>query len=57
MIEENVPLAPLHNPPNLDGILVARELFPGVAQVAVFDTAFHQSIPPHANHYVLPNRL
>lgn len=56
-IEKNVVLAPLHNPPNLDGIRVAQELFPGVAQVAVFDTAFHQSIPPHAYHYALPHRL
>jgi acetate kinase len=56
-IEKNIPLAPLHNPANLDGIRVARELFAGVAQVAVFDTAFHQTIPPHAYHYALPYRL
>ncbi len=41
-------LAPLHNPPNLKGILACRELLPGVPQVAVFDTAFHQTMPPVA---------
>ena len=56
-IEATVPLAPLHNPANLDGIRVAVELFPGVPQVAVFDTAFHQSIPAHAYMYALPYGL
>lgn len=56
-IEANVPLAPLHNPANLDGIRVAMELFPGVPQVAVFDTAFHQTIPAHAFMYALPYEL
>jgi acetate kinase len=56
-IEANVPLAPLHNPANLTGIKVAVELFPGVPQVAVFDTAFHQTIPPHAYMYALPYEL
>ncbi|MGL1863168.1 MAG: acetate kinase [Pseudodesulfovibrio sp.] len=56
-IEANVPLAPLHNPANLDGIHVAMELFPGIPQVAVFDTAFHQTIPPHAYMYALPYEL
>ena len=56
-IEKNIPLAPLHNPANLDGIRVAQELFAGVPQVAVFDTAFHQTIPPHAYHYALPYEL
>jgi acetate kinase len=56
-IEKNIPLAPLHNPANLDGIRVCRELFPEVPQIAVFDTAFHQSIPPHAYHYALPHEL
>ncbi|TKB07992.1 acetate kinase [Desulforhopalus sp. IMCC35007] len=56
-IKKNIPLAPLHNPANIDGIRVAQELFPGVPQVAVFDTAFHQSIPPHAYHYALPYEL
>lgn len=56
-IEETIPLAPLHNPPNLDGIKVALELFPDALQVAVFDTAFHQTIPPHAHIYALPYKL
>ncbi len=53
-IERLVPLAPLHNPANLEGLRVARRLFPDVAQVAVFDTAFHQSIPAHAHTYAVP---
>lgn len=56
-IEKNIPLAPLHNPANMDGIRVAQELFPGVPQVTVFDTAFHQTIPAHAYHYALPYEL
>jgi acetate kinase len=56
-IESNIPLAPLHNPANLDGIRVAMEILPGVAQVAVFDTAFHQSIPARAYQYALPYEL
>jgi acetate kinase len=56
-IEKTIPLAPLHNPANLDGIKVARELFPEAPQVAIFDTAFHQSIPAHAFHYALPAEL
>ncbi len=55
-IEKTIPLAPLHNRANLDGIAVARELF-DVPQIAVFDTAFHQTIPPHAYHYALPYEL
>jgi len=50
-------LAPLHNPPNLKGILACRELLPGVPQVAVFDTAFHQTMPPVAYMYPLPREL
>ena len=53
-IEKTIPLAPLHNPANLMGIKVARELFPHAPQVAVFDTAFHQTIPAFAYHYALP---
>ena len=53
-IRELVPLAPLHNPANLEGILSARESFPGVPQVAVFDTAFHQSLPARAHTYAVP---
>ena len=53
-IRETIPLAPLHNAPNLLGIEIARELFGGVPQVAVFDTAFHHTLPPHAFNYALP---
>ena len=53
-IEKTIPLAPLHNPANLTGIRVARELFTDAPHVAVFDTAFHQTMPPHAYHYALP---
>jgi acetate kinase len=53
-IQDLIPLAPLHNPANLLGIEAARQVFPGVPQVAVFDTAFHQSMPPHAYIYALP---
>jgi acetate kinase len=56
-IRELIPLAPLHNPANLLGIEAARQVFPGVPQVAVFDTAFHQSMPPHAFVYALPYSL
>lgn len=48
-------LAPLHNPANLEGIEVAEAIFPEAKQVAVFDTAFHQSIPEHAYKYAIPN--
>jgi acetate kinase len=53
-IRELSPLAPLHNPANLEGILSARESFPDVPQVAVFDTAFHQTLPPEAHTYAVP---
>lgn len=56
-LEATIPLAPLHSPPNLDGIRVALELFPDALQVAVFDTAFHQSIPTYAHIYALPYQL
>jgi acetate kinase len=56
-IQRNIPLAPLHNPANLDGIRVAMDIFPTVFQVAVFDTAFHQTMPPHAFMYALPYNL
>jgi len=55
-IERCVPLAPLHNPPNLLGIRMAKKLFP-VAQVAVFDTAFHATMPPESFRYALPKDL
>ncbi len=47
-------IAPLHNPANLAGILACKKLLPGVKQVAVFDTAFHQTLPPRAYIYGLP---
>jgi acetate kinase len=47
-------LAPLHNPANLTGVRTARELFPELPQVAVFDTAFHQTLPPEAYLYAIP---
>lgn len=47
-------LAPLHNPPNLDGIVACETVFPNVPNVAVFDTAFHQSMPRHAYMYAIP---
>jgi acetate kinase len=50
-------LAPLHNPANLLGIELARRRFPALAQVAVFDTAFHQTLPPKAYVYALPYEL
>jgi len=56
-IKENIPLAPLHNPPNLMGIEVSRAIFPDAPQVAVFDTAFHQTIPMKAFLYAVPFEL
>ena len=53
-VSQLVPLAPLHNPANLEGMRVARKLFPDVPQVAVFDTAFHQTMPPVAYTYAVP---
>src|SRR5690606_15194891 len=57
-IEETIDLAPLHNPANLRGIHAAREtLGPGMPQVAVFDTAFHQTIPEQAYIYAIPYQI
>ena len=56
-IEACIPLAPLHNPANLQGIRVCQALLPDVPHVAVFDTAFHQSLPEHAYLYALPYQL
>lgn len=53
-INELCELAPLHNPANLKGILVMEKLLPGLPQVAVFDTSFHQSMPPEAFLYAIP---
>lgn len=56
-IEENIEIAPLHNPPNLMGINILTELMPTTPQVAVFDTAFHQTLPPSAYLYGLPREF
>ncbi len=56
-VRRNIELAPLHNPANLSGILEAKRLFPGRKQVAVFDTAFHQTLTPAAYLYGLPREL
>jgi len=53
-IRKNVELAPLHNPANLEGILACKKFFPSLKQVAVFDTAFHQTIPQFAYLYAVP---
>lgn len=50
-------LAPLHNPANLEGIGMAEEIFPTAKQIAVFDTAFHRTIPAKAKKYAIPNSL
>lgn len=56
-IEDLAPLAPLHNPANLQGIRSARATFPGLPHVAVFDTAFHLTIPPAAHRYAIEERV
>jgi acetate kinase len=56
-IKQLFELAPLHNPANLEGIIVASTIFKQAQQVAVFDTAFHQTIPVIAHKYALPNYL
>ncbi|MEL6672296.1 MAG: acetate/propionate family kinase [Bacteroidota bacterium] len=56
-IQELAPLAPLHNPINLIGIQIAREVWPDLPQVAVFDTAFHATLPKRAQAYALPQDL
>ncbi len=56
-LEACTPLAPLHNPANLTGILQAQALLPKVPHVAVFDTSFHQTMPAHAYTYALPHDL
>lgn len=56
-IEECIDIAPLHNPPNLAGIRAINELLPAVPQVAVFDTAFHQTMPNYAYMYGIPYAL
>ncbi len=56
-IKELFSLAPLHNPANLEGILVAEEIFPKAKQIAVFDTAFHQTIPAEAYKYAISSEF
>lgn len=56
-IEQFSSLAPLHNPHNLEGIVLAEKLFTSAKQVAVFDTAFHQTLPTKAKKYAIPNKL
>ncbi|HHU90579.1 MAG TPA: acetate kinase [Clostridiaceae bacterium] len=53
-LEECIELAPLHNPPNITGIKACQHTMPGVPQIAVFDTAFHQTMPKKAYIYALP---
>ena len=53
-IKELIPLAPLHNAPNLTGIEEAMKLLPKIPHVAVFDTAFHADMPEHAYRYAIP---
>jgi acetate kinase len=56
-IKELFELAPLHNPPNYQGIEVAEKIFPQAKQIAVFDTAFHQTMPEVAYRYAIPNHF
>lgn len=56
-VKELFSLAPLHNPPNYLGIEVAEKIFTKATQVAVFDTAFHQTMPAHAYRYAIPEKL
>lgn len=56
-LDECIQLAPLHNPPNIIGIEALQELIPGIPNVAVFDTAFHQTMPPRAYIYPLPYEM
>lgn len=56
-IKDQIPLAPLHNPGGLAGIETAQRLLPGVPNVAVFDTAFHQTMAPEAYRYAIPESL
>ncbi len=56
-LEECVVIAPLHNPPNLKGIYAINQLLSGVPQCAIFDTAFHQTMPDYAYMYAIPYSL
>lgn len=57
VIRDLIPFAPLHNPANLAGVEVAEQVFPQATQVAIFDTAFHQTMPAHAYRYAIPDAL
>jgi acetate kinase len=56
-IKELFTLAPQHNPANYEGIIVAESIFPNAKQIAVFDTAFHQTMPIEAYKYAIPNKF
>jgi len=56
-LKQTFQLAPLHNPPGYRGIEVAEKIFADATQVAVFDTAFHQTMPPEAYRFAIPNSL
>ncbi|ASG67143.1 acetate kinase [Francisella halioticida] len=56
-IKDCIPLAPLHNPANIEGITFCQQIFPNLSQVAVFDTAFHQTIPNYVAEYAIPREL
>ena len=56
-LEECIPLAPLHNPPNLEGIRSMIAALPNVPQVGVFDTAFHQTMPDYSYMYAIPYEM
>ena len=53
-LKENIPLAPLHNPPNITGIEAVQKAMPGTPNVGVFDTSFHATMPPESYIYALP---
>ncbi len=57
VLEENAKFAPLHNPPNIVGIKAAREILPALENVAVFDTAFHATLPEQAYLYAIPVQM
>ena len=56
-IKDCIPLAPLHNPAHIEGITFCQQIFPDLPQVAVFDTAFHQTIPNYVAEYAIPREL
>lgn len=56
-IKDCVPLAPLHNPAHIEGITFCQQIFPDIPQVAVFDTAFHQTMPNYVAEYAIPREL